>query len=201
MHGSFVGDYQRVSFFSNVVHELPLSSELSLFVPHFLLRPRQTPFAFLFSAIPTPLWLIEAECRNTFLLANGKDEKGTTLITGYGLLFHFVLQQEVGFQILFSHPLPSVHRPSGSSFNLSGFPLMSGLSSFMFRFHLMTGWLRLQPFPATFPTPLWLSKTKNGKSLLFGKGEHKVVATVRADNRLLFHLELRNKIQINKAIR
>lgn len=71
----------------------------------------------------------------------------------------------------------------------------------MFRFHLMTGWLRLQPFLATFSTPLWLSKTENGKALLFGKGEHKWATTVRADNRLLFHLELRNKIQINKAIR
>jgi hypothetical protein len=65
----------------------------------------------------------------------------------------------------------------------------------------MTGWFRLQPFLATFSTPLWLSKTKNGKSLLFGTGEQKRVATVRADNRLLFHLELRNKIKINKAIR
>jgi hypothetical protein len=93
MHGSFVGDDQRVSFLSNVVDELPLSSELSVFLPHFLLTPRQTPFAFLFSAIPTPLWLIEAECGNTFLLANSQDETVTTLITGYGLLLHFVLQQ------------------------------------------------------------------------------------------------------------
>jgi len=59
--GSVASDYQRVSFLSDVVDELSLSSEVSVFGPHFLLVPRQITFAFLFPAIPTPLWFIEAE--------------------------------------------------------------------------------------------------------------------------------------------
>ena len=68
---------------------------------------------------------------------------------------------------------------------------MFGLPSFMFRFHLMTQWLRLQPFLATFSTSLRLIETKNGKPLLFGKGEHKGVAAVNADYGFLFHSGLR----------
>jgi hypothetical protein len=118
------------------------------------------------------------------------------------MVFSFISysNNEVGFRILFSHPFPQVHRPFGSSVNLGGFPLMPGLPSFMFRFHLMPRWLRLEPVLATFSTPPRLSKTMNGKALLFGKGEHKGVTAVRADDRLFFHLELRNKIQINRSI-
>jgi len=69
---------------------------------------------------------------------------------------------------------------------------MSGLPPFLFRFHFMTRWLRLQPILATFSTPLGLIETESGKALLFRDGEYERVAAVSADYFFLFHFELRD---------
>ncbi len=76
--GSVVGDYQSISFLTDVVHKLPLPFGVYVFVSHFLCIPGQTSYDFLFPAIPTALWFVKFESDDTFLLSNSSYLNGTS---------------------------------------------------------------------------------------------------------------------------